>query len=223
MRYQISIFSTNLTDRSVPFSPIMSFWPNNPFPQMGPQGVVSMDPEVALEVQREVTRRMAESARADFVAYVDKVRERTVLLTMKRDLQAEEAPKAKFADQFMDFLDAIESGDPETLRRFDEKEMQNTILTMMDCDAGDEGRLGCFYGDEVSKLGLGPLGVEEKVVMDAIGASSGGEKGGFSGGEYERVGAMVDAVEKPNGDGDGAGRVAAVMETAARKSHGGFY
>ncbi|XP_039045498.1 uncharacterized protein LOC120185314 [Hibiscus syriacus] len=199
----------------------MSFWPNNPSPQMGPQGVVSMDlEEVAVEVQREVTRRMDESARADFVAYVDKVRERTMLITMKRDLLAQEASKAKFADEFMVFLGAIDSGDLETLQRFDEKDMKNTILTMMDGDPGDEGVLECFYGDEVSKIGLGPLGFEEKVATDVIVASSGGEKGGFAGGEYERVGAMVDAVEKPNGDGDDARSAGEQGGSCCKKSDG---
>ncbi|GMI65105.1 hypothetical protein HRI_000179800 [Hibiscus trionum] len=161
--------------------------------------------EVELEVQKEVTRRMVESARADFVAFVDKVRERTMLMTMKQDMLAEEAPKAKFVDDFMVFVGAIETGDLETLRRFDQKAMMDTILMMKNRDAGDMEGLVCSYGDDVHKIGPG---VEENATLDSIMAAAntdencGGENGGFTG-KNEQGGAVVDATEGPNSGGNG--------------------
>ncbi|KAK8589719.1 hypothetical protein V6N13_088539 [Hibiscus sabdariffa] len=145
-----------------------------------------MDLEAELEEQKEVTRRMEDSARATFVAYVDKVREHTTLITMIQNMLAEEEPKEIFVEKFMVFLGAIDNGDLQTLQRFDEKDMMITISKMRNNDAGDMGGLECFYGDLVSKIGLG---LEEKATMDAILAtvkasgSSGGRNGGFSG-EY---------------------------------------
>ncbi|KAL4353515.1 hypothetical protein GQ457_06G017690 [Hibiscus cannabinus] len=167
----------------------MSFWPNNHFPQMGPQGFGSMDLEAELEEQREVTRRMQDSASATFDAYVDKVREHTMLIKMIDNMVAQEQPKQIFVDNFMVFLGAIDNGDLQTLQRFDEKDMINTISKLSNSDAGHQGGLERFYGDAVSKIGLGPVGLEVKASMDTILAtvkaddSSGGGNGGFSG-EY---------------------------------------
>ncbi|KAL1145034.1 hypothetical protein V6Z11_A11G270700 [Gossypium hirsutum] len=82
----------------------------------------------------------------------------------------------------MVFIEAIENEDLETVQSFDEKAMMNTILSMMNCDGGDNGGLDRFYGDDVFKIGLS---LEEKATMDAIvaavntGGNCGGD-GGFS-------------------------------------------
>ncbi|KAK8634123.1 hypothetical protein V6N13_014952 [Hibiscus sabdariffa] len=96
---------------------------------------------IALEAKREETRRMEASLRDDFVALVDKLKERSMLLTMKYDLIAKEAPKAKFAEDFMAFIEAIESGHLQILKNFDEKTMISTVSTMMNSDAGNNGGL----------------------------------------------------------------------------------
>ncbi|KAL4376050.1 hypothetical protein GQ457_02G031690 [Hibiscus cannabinus] len=108
---------------------------------MDPQGVVLMALEVALEAKREETGRMEASLRADFVAFVDKVKNRSMLLTVKQDLIAKEAPKAKFVEDFMVFIEAIENGHLHILNNFDEKTMINTVSTMMNSDAGNIGGL----------------------------------------------------------------------------------
>ncbi|GMI79085.1 hypothetical protein HRI_001577800 [Hibiscus trionum] len=101
--------------------------------------------EVALEAKREETRRMEESLRADFVAFVDMVKERSMLMTMKQDLIATEAPKAKFAEDFKLFMEAIENDDLQILKNFDEKDMLNTVSTMINSDAGENGGLAGEY------------------------------------------------------------------------------
>ncbi|KAK5786007.1 hypothetical protein PVK06_040631 [Gossypium arboreum] len=144
--------------------------------------LISMVLEGALEAQKEETLRLEESHRAAFVALVEKERERSMLITKNRDLVANEAPKAKFLEDFMVFIEAIENEDLETVQSFDEKAMMNTILSMMNCDGGDNGGLDRFYGDDVFKIGLS---LEEKATMDAIvaavntGGNCGGD-GGFS-------------------------------------------
>ncbi|KAL4377205.1 hypothetical protein GQ457_02G031680 [Hibiscus cannabinus] len=108
---------------------------------MDPQGVVLMALTVALEAKKEETRRMEASLRADFVAFVDKVKNRSMLLTMKQDLIAKEAPKAKFTDDFMVFIEATENGDLQILKNFDEKTMINNVSEMLNSDAGNNGGL----------------------------------------------------------------------------------
>ncbi|KAK8494696.1 hypothetical protein V6N12_016066 [Hibiscus sabdariffa] len=109
---------------------------------------------VALEAKKEETRRMEASLRADFVAFVDKVKNRSMLLTMKQDLIAKEAPKAKFAEDFMVFIEAIENGDLQILKNFDEKSMINTVSTMMNSDAGNIGGLVGEYGNNFAYMVL---------------------------------------------------------------------
>ncbi|KAK9007011.1 hypothetical protein V6N11_019339 [Hibiscus sabdariffa] len=108
--------------------------------------------EVALEAKREETRRMEASLRADFVAFVDKVKDRSMLLTVKQDLIAKEAPKAKFVEDFMVFIEAIENGDLQILKNFDEKTMINTVSTMMNSDAGNIGGLVGEYGNNFAYM-----------------------------------------------------------------------
>ncbi|MBA0860987.1 hypothetical protein Goshw_023194 [Gossypium schwendimanii] len=175
--------------------------------------LISMVLEGALEAQKEETLRLEESHRAAFVALVDKERERSMLITKNSDLLANEAPKAKFAERFMVFIEAIENEDLETVQSFDEKAMMNTILTMMNCDGGENG------GDDVFKIGLN---LEEKATMDAIvaavntGGSFGGDNGGFSGEYGEDVpeiklglnekGTMDTSVTMVNNYGCGSGK-----------------
>lgn len=103
--------------------------------------LISMVLEGALEAEKEKTLRLEESHRAAFVALVEKERERSMLITKNRDLVANEAPKAKFVERFMVFIEAIENDDLETLQSFDEKTMMNTILTMMNCDGENGGKI----------------------------------------------------------------------------------
>ncbi|TYH45730.1 hypothetical protein ES332_D11G285700v1 [Gossypium tomentosum] len=167
--------------------------------------IISMVLEGALEAEKEKTLRLEESHRAAFVALVEKERERSMLITKNRGLVANEAPKAKFVERFMVFIEAIENDDLETLQSFDEKTMMNTILTMMNCD-GENGV------DDVFKIGLS---LEEKATMDAIvaavntGGSFGGDKGGFSGEYGEDVpekGTMDTSVTMVNNYGCGSGK-----------------
>ncbi|KAK8494693.1 hypothetical protein V6N13_064101 [Hibiscus sabdariffa] len=96
--------------------------------------------ELELEAKIEETRRMEQSLRAGFAAFVDKVNERSMLLTMKQEMIAKEAPREKFVQDFMVFMEAIENGHLQILKNFDEKDMLNTVSTMIKTDAGEHGR-----------------------------------------------------------------------------------
>ncbi|KAK8628387.1 hypothetical protein V6N13_064094 [Hibiscus sabdariffa] len=91
--------------------------------------------EIILERQREINRQMTESLRADHAALQHKVRERSMLMIKKQDMMAKQAEKESLVHDFMVFLEAIENGDLQIARNFDEKAMMNSILTMMNYDA----------------------------------------------------------------------------------------
>ncbi|KAL4323809.1 hypothetical protein GQ457_11G015060 [Hibiscus cannabinus] len=73
-------------------------------------------------------RRMKRQFRA---ALRQKVKELEMLKSKKQSMLAEQTAKEKMVADFMLLTEAIEKNDTETARKFDEKAMKSTILSML--------------------------------------------------------------------------------------------
>ncbi|GMJ11268.1 hypothetical protein HRI_004796000 [Hibiscus trionum] len=99
----------------------------------------------AVERQRKETRPMKQLMTAAQAALRDKAKEREMLERKKQSMLAKKAAMEKMVANFMLFIEAIEKNDTETAQKFNEKEMKNTILSMI---IGGGGHNGGFAADD---------------------------------------------------------------------------
>ncbi|KAK8589709.1 hypothetical protein V6N13_088527 [Hibiscus sabdariffa] len=164
---------------------------------MGPQGFGSMDLEAELEEQKKVTRRMEDSARAIFVAYVDKTLQRfdekDMMITISKMRNNDAGDMGGLECFYGDVVSKIGLS-------LEEKAAMDAILATVKAGGSSGGRNGGFsgeYGDDFLKTKLGFDMVKNS-------GSRGDNKSELADG-YEREGGMVvdDIEEKPNSKGNG--------------------
>ncbi|GMI72373.1 hypothetical protein HRI_000906600 [Hibiscus trionum] len=69
-----------------------------------------------------------------------------MLKRKKQGMLGEQAAKDKIVADFMLFIEAIEKNDTETAKKFDEKAMKSTILSMMKDGRGHNGGFAADNG-----------------------------------------------------------------------------